>query len=172
MGCANSRSHSSEESAILKGEKSLLWKDFLFNSAITAFEHREYQDSLSNQQFKAALADFGADYSFLDSPDSGLYAFFYKFKEDDKFDARKLKLLAILIGKGNARDKANFLFDAFDVNANQELSQTELLEAFERLADIAIDYLVDLGEGLPEEGKLESDKIDAYKTRLVNRRDD
>ena len=139
---------------------------------ITAFEHRGSKESLSNQQFKAALGDFDADFSFLDSPDSELYKFFDNFREDEKFDARKLKLIAILIGKGNAKDKANFLFDAFDADANQELTKTEVTATFEGLADIAIDHLVDLGAGNPEEGKLEEGKIEDYKRKLQAQRDE
>ena len=52
------------------------------------------------------------------------------------------------------------------------MSETEILDAFERLADIAIDHLVDLGAGKPEEGKLEKEKIESYQIKLQNRRDD
>ena len=114
MGCGDSRAnHGSEENAILKGEESLQWKKFTSTKAITAFEHRGSKTALTNQQFKVALGDFGADFSWLDSPDSELYKVFNNFREGQDFDAKKLKLLAILIGKGNAKEKANFLFDAF-----------------------------------------------------------
>ena len=108
----------------------------------------------------------------MDSPDSELYKVFNNFREGRTFDARKLQLLAILIGKGAAKDKSNFLFDAYDADANQELTTKEVTEAFEGLTDIAINNLVDLGAGKPEDGLLEESKIAPYKKKLEANRDE
>lgn len=167
MGCAESRAQmGTEEKAITKGEDSLGWGKFESTKAITAFEHRGSKDTLSSNQFKAALGDFDAAFDWIGSPDSELYKVFQNFKEGRNFDGKKLQLLAILIGKGEAKEKAQFLFDAFDENADEELTKLELGKAFEGLADIAIKYLVDLGVGKPEEGKLDEGKIQSYKKKL------
>jgi len=126
MGCGDSRADSgSVEAAILKGEDSLKWNKVTSKKAITAFEHRG-DNSLSDQQLRVALGDFGADNSWIDSPESELFKVFDNFRDGQKFDAKKLKLLAILIGKGNAKDKANFLFDVSDTDCNESLTREEV----------------------------------------------
>ena len=75
--CARERGQQGEEEkAITKGEEQLEWGDFKSTEAITAFEHRGSRDTLSSNQFKAALGDFGAASDWLSNPDTYQYKFF------------------------------------------------------------------------------------------------
>ena len=173
MGCTTSSAAlTEEEKAIVKGEKTIGWSQSQARVVISAFEHRAGKNNMSANQFKAALGEAELEYTWLDSPDDAKYLFFKQFKENEgkgrTFETRKVILLAILLTKGSAKDKSEYLFDLFDEDANLELSQKEITDCLTALFDIARDQLVDLGVGQPlgAEGTLEAPKVEAYKTKL------
>lgn len=126
---------------------------------------------MSAQQFKAALGEAELAFEWMQSPDDKLYTFFRQFRENDgkgkMYDTKKIILLAILVCKGGAKEKAEYLFDLFDNDANTKLDQPEITVCLTALFDIAYEHLVDLGKDQPMlEGTLDGPKIEAYKTKL------
>lgn len=139
---------------------------------VRAFEHRSANGVLSSQQIKAAFGDCGLDFSCFGEPDNPMYKFYNDFKEDRSYSVKKLSLLAILISKGEAKDKARLLFDAYDEDGNKELAPEELRKAFEGAADVAIGILIDLGVGEHYDGMMEQSRLDTYKSKCEEMRDE
>ena len=119
MGCTTSSAVlTEEEKAIVKGEKTIGWSMSQAKTVISAFEHRAGKTNMSAQQLKAALGEAELPYTWMDSPDDDMYKFFRQFKDNDgkgkMYETKKLILLAILVCKGGAKEKSEYLFDLFD----------------------------------------------------------
>lgn len=84
------------------------------------------------------------------SPDSNEAKFYARFKENTKYDGRKLNILGILLGVGSLQEKATLLYEEYDLNCDGNISNAECLEALNTLYEVSVNDLPTLDPTVSE----------------------
>jgi len=171
MGSCGSRGPLDEtEKAITKGEDLIGWGKANSKDLIQYFKLYSHSEILNANAFKQAAKCAKLDITGFGTADNAKGKFYGSIsegeEEDIKFAEMPLVLLAILLGKGNTKEKATRLFEAFDVDCSGTLGREEIRTMFIALLNAGIGRLPELGVGSEEEGFTTKEKIDAYQVSL------
>jgi hypothetical protein len=100
----------------------------------------------------------------IDTIDSRLFKFYKNFKaKGGNFDARKLTLLGVLLGKGSLQTKIELYFGCISVKAGTSVGDLEVKSMFDALVNIAAVHLLSYSADSPG---LTRAQVDDYRERL------
>ena len=129
--------------------------------------------SLSLAQLKRAFSDLQVPLDELTSPDSTTHKLLNRTRNDKKlFDLKKLSLISILLGKGKDKDKAEWLFRIYDIDASDVLEEPEFAAMVSEIVEVSARIIpaVAIGEGLQsfskEELLLYTDRLESGRERV------
>lgn len=138
MGCNNSRKGISDEEAALRSQEAML---LYSNQTVTAnylalcrySRGQELNAEALDQAFSKMLVikgNLGSSNTITD--------FYESFrKQPGVYDAKLLKVLCVLLGKGSTVEKATLLFEIYDPGFAETLERAKIAEMVEDLVDIS-----------------------------------
>ena len=138
MGCNNSRKGISDEEAALRSQEAML---LYSNQTVTAnylalcryARDQELNEEALDQAFTKMLVikgNLGSSNTITD--------FYESFRKQSKvYDAKLLKVLCVLLGKGGAVEKATLLFEIYDPKFVKTLERAKIAEMVEDLVNIS-----------------------------------
>ena len=155
MGCTFNRSPNEvEEKLICSAEKSLSFHKKSCKE-VTQRMHR-YCTSfhLSKQQLDQTLKELSISQKhlsffqlFLENHEDCYFKFWLPEKTQDcGYSVKRLAVLGILLSNGKVSEKANCLFDLYDIDASKTLDQQELNIMATDLLLVSLEYLPKLSE--------------------------
>lgn len=168
---------SAEEKVIRDEEKKIPFAQKKAKELDSALKANSMEGRLSVPQLKRATSHLQIDSEIFTNPDLAVYKFLKKFCTEKKlYEVRSLALCGILLGQGSAKEKAEVLFDHFDVDASEKLEKSELRSMLEQMVSISAGKvpISAIGEGLltEEEASNYSKKLvagqDAFIETIIN----
>lgn len=163
-----------EENAIRLQEDSLQYSSHKASHLCQELDKITLQSKVTPSSFFTFAAQNHLNTSQIDEEKSPIKNFYRKFRDGNRFDAVKLKTLAVLLGQGDPGVKAGLLFDTFRRGETMELEEIQAM--IETILAISVDYLPLLAvktEGLTEKSYIEltlslGTQKDAVRDRMCN----
>lgn len=143
MGCATSRykEYLDNELRIIETESRIGFSKLHSDKIDTIYKRFSVASKMNITQFMMASAQLNLNILSLENPDSALYKFFHLFKENTQFSQRKLSTLGVLLGKGDAKEKARLLFKIYDVVKDNTLEDSEIHQMISDVMFVSLNAL-------------------------------
>ena len=136
-----------EEALIEPFELSLGFANHTVTDLVKGLFSLSVHGEISEQRLRTFLESFGAVKDGFNDPSKPLGRLYAEFKGQTGYLPEKLGLLMALLGKGEDVPRAEALFLCYDLDHNEFLSQVEMTELMNTLADLALfqlpNYAVD-----------------------------
>lgn len=160
-----------EERALMAQEKRLPFSALSSREIVRSLKCETDRDTMSLPQFKRSLTELKIPVETAISPDSVFYKLIKRLRNDKKlYDLKLLSVLAILIGKGDSKEKAEWLFKQYDVDAQGMLDSTELSNMVKDLIFVSCEALPVIVKGQGP-GFLSQEELDNYLRPLVSNKE-
>jgi hypothetical protein len=156
-----------QEKIIEKAEASIPFSQKSAKDLDMTFKSHGVSGRLSVAQLKKSLGVLDLDPQVFTDPDTQVYKFLDKLKNETKlYDISKLSLCSILLGTDDSKTKARILFNHFDSDANEKFDKSELKKMIEEMVHISLKLIPLIALRLDEEDKnedtLPKEELDDY----------
>lgn len=128
-----------EESAIHLQEQALLYGQQKAGRLWEEIEKVTEQGRVTPSHFFAFAGQLGLNMKGIDEDQTPMKTFYRKFRDGNRFDAGKLKVLAVLLGQGDPGTKAALLFDTFQ--KGNSMGVEEIQSMLDSILAISADFL-------------------------------
>mmetsp|Transcript_23713 Transcript_23713/g.23474 ORF Transcript_23713/g.23474 Transcript_23713/m.23474 type:complete len:268 (-) Transcript_23713:29-832(-) len=154
----------SEEKIIRSEEKKIPFAQKKARDLDQALKANSLEGKLSVPQLKRATAHLEINPDIFTDPDLAVYKFLKKFSEGRLYEVKSLALCGILLGQGSNKEKAEVLFDHFDIDASGKLDKEELRKMLDDMVILSAEKapIAAIGEGL-----LTEEQASAYSKKLI-----
>jgi Ca2+-binding EF-hand superfamily protein len=133
-----------QEKTIQKGEKLLPFSQRASKELDSVFKANGTSGRMSVSQLKKALGVLDLDPTVFTDPDTQVYKFLSRLKNEKLYDIKKVTLCAILVGEGDTSTKARILFNHFDVDASDKMDKKEIRHLLEETLEITLKLIPSL----------------------------
>jgi Ca2+-binding EF-hand superfamily protein len=99
-------------------------------------------------------------------PNTFLGKFYQKISIMNTFQIDNLIFMSVLLGKGDAKEKARYLFEEWDKNGNGDIGEAKVVKKFNQYIDLLIQHMLTLGIGHVNDRLGSFNVIDGYRKRL------
>jgi hypothetical protein len=132
MGCTSNRDSSQfiEQDTFSQVERSLGFSHISCFSIDSTLYRFAKDSKLSKPQLQACFQSLSIDFEHHST-------FFNYFLQDNNYDAGKLSLLGVLLGKGTEDDKLRVLFQNYDIDCSKSLDFCEINALVNDLLEIS-----------------------------------
>lgn len=143
---------SMEERVVCRFEEALLFQRHSAKKICEALENCSSKGKIFQGTFYGLLREMGLCVQGLEEANSPLMVFYGRFREGNGFESMRLKLLAALLARGEAKEKAEIMFDAVAAG-NVTIDVSILSDLIDNLLNISANILPVFAVR-PEEGGL------------------
>lgn len=168
MGCTNSSdgTSASSEELVHTIETGLGFSQCLAARLVSKIHCHSTSGRMNKKQFRDMMQAVGLCTDPLEDPDAPASRFFQYFSEGKRYEAKKLAMLAILLGKGTIDTKAELLFSLYQSEKAIELPAVDKM--VQDICSIALKYLPAYAslelEALSDFGSAR--KLNSYQAKL------
>jgi hypothetical protein len=128
-----------EENAIRLQEEGLLYGQHKAELLWEEIHKVTEQGKVTPSNFFSFAGHFGLNMKGIDEEQTPIKTFYRKFRDGNRFDAGKLKVLMVLLGQGDPGSKAALLFNTF--HSNNFMSLEEIQTMLDAILSISADFL-------------------------------
>lgn len=160
---------SMEERVVCRFEDALLFQRHSAKKLSEALENCARKGKIFQSTFYALLREMGLCVQGLEEASSPLMVFYGHFREGNGFESMRLKLLAALLTRGEAKEKAEVMFDAV-ASGQAKIDVSVLADLIDILLNISANVLPVFAVR-PEEGGLSQKSCVSLSLRLERQKE-